>query len=246
MSWRLMILSAILVLISADWVQNIGDNCYNGAGATDLEHPAGSPCGKMSVSACKTKCLSLSGCTGITCDKAGSNCFRRSNIDLTKCAKGDYGTYTISGPHPPTPAPPPSSPTPPPPGPPASECALQKGLRCHGNDIQNMPGAGASVCCGLCQNTTGCKAFTHDQYNQQGKKAPTCFMKSACSIRDPNANAVAGVLNSKPTPAAPSPAPAPTPRPHTSTTYTCSATAAGGRIYSELRRKQPNAYRRRP
>jgi hypothetical protein len=74
-----------------------------------------------------------------------------------------------------------------------------------------MPGADAHVCCGLCSNTTGCKAFTHDQYNQQGKKASTCFLKSACPSRDRNANAVAGVLNAKPTPAGPTPPPTPAP-----------------------------------
>merc|ERR1711862_728695 len=42
--------------------------------------------------------------------------------------------------------------------------------------------------------------FTHDIYNQSGAMVPTCYFKSGCPSKDPNPNAIAGVLASSPTP----------------------------------------------
>jgi hypothetical protein len=77
-------------------------------------------------------------------------------------------------------------------------CTQTPGKDCKGNDLSSLPGADADACCALCANTTGCTAFTHDQYSKTGAKTPTCYLKSACPSLDSNPNAVAGVISNAP------------------------------------------------
>jgi hypothetical protein len=84
------------------WTEKKGLNCYQGHGATDLEPNPGLPCGTMSLAQCKLKCDDLPGCVAITMSAGGllhqrgeQMCFRRADIDLTRCQrhKGNYNTY---------------------------------------------------------------------------------------------------------------------------------------------------------
>jgi beta-glucosidase len=77
-------------------------------------------------------------------------------------------------------------------------CQLQPGMNCKGYDMNSAPGADANACCALCKTTTGCAAFTHDQWSSSGAKTPTCYLKSACPSVESNPNSVAGTLSSGP------------------------------------------------
>lgn len=79
-------------------------------------------------------------------------------------------------------------------------CSLQAGYDCYGNDISNVPASTPQDCCDLCSNTTGCAAFTHDQYGPTGQKTPTCYLKSACSDKKNKSDAVAGIPGAPPSP----------------------------------------------
>lgn len=82
-----------------------GKNCYGNRdgrgshGATDLEHPATSSCGNFdTVAECESKCLELSDCNGVTVTFANDKyeCFRKGDIDLSKCDSGTgFDTYTL-------------------------------------------------------------------------------------------------------------------------------------------------------
>ena len=69
-------------------------NCYgdrdgNGwHGADDLEDPADSSCGVMTLAACQSMCDNTDGCDGISVSAAGDgqvNCYRKANIDIELC-----------------------------------------------------------------------------------------------------------------------------------------------------------------
>lgn len=77
------------------------NNCWNGHGATNLEHPELSSAGTMSLSDCMKLCDTTDGCDGITVSNNESstpgfiNCYRKANIDLGNCQGSfEYDTYT--------------------------------------------------------------------------------------------------------------------------------------------------------
>ena len=108
---------------STNWTEAVGENCYGprgtspSHGATDLEHPASSSCGTMSLDACRAKCLNTPGCTAVATSPAtvaaanestndnggisnsgggggggGSDslvaCYRKADISLEHCDSG--------------------------------------------------------------------------------------------------------------------------------------------------------------
>ena len=88
----------------------------------------------------------------------------------------------------------------------APQCApssFRHGTDCYGDDLTSAPSPDAADCCAKCSADAACKHWTHDMYSGSGAKVPTCFLKSACTKPQGNANAVSGT--------APSPSPAPAP-----------------------------------
>eukprot|EP01084_Bolivina_argentea_P099401 178688_1 len=74
----------------ADYDLNSMKNCYTGHGATDLEKPAGSSAGTMSLYKCQTLCDNTAQCTGVTVSNNETttgyiNCYRRGDINLLDC-----------------------------------------------------------------------------------------------------------------------------------------------------------------
>jgi len=114
----------LVVSVGAEtWTESKAANCYQGVGAKDLEKVPGQPCGVMSLAECEQKCQDLLGCTGVTVGAGtavSQPCFRRADIDLSKCAPdSNFNTYVHSSPSPPTPGPKPGpTPAPPTPAPP--------------------------------------------------------------------------------------------------------------------------------
>jgi formylglycine-generating enzyme required for sulfatase activity len=71
------------------WGMARGYNCYQGAGATDLETPQGTAYGEVSLADCKQVCLNTAGCTGITVETITGGlvkCYRRKDIVPDLCA----------------------------------------------------------------------------------------------------------------------------------------------------------------
>ena len=89
-------------------------------------------------------------------------------------------------------------------------CDIQTGMDCVEADISNEPKDTYAECCELCSATPACTAFTHNTYNARGQRQGTCYMKSACSARQPCGTCTAGTVN-----APPAPTPPPTPAPPT-------------------------------
>ena len=71
------------------WKKHKDTNCYQNHGATDLESPVGSSCGSMTLQGCKNYCLTHPAqggkCTAIAFDDSNGNCYRRANVDLSRC-----------------------------------------------------------------------------------------------------------------------------------------------------------------
>jgi hypothetical protein len=92
--------------LKSEWVKAKGFNCYGSRdgdrshGAEDLEVPASSSCGTMSLDACKSKCVELDNCDSITVRKEGDlyECFRKGDLKLYKCDHGtSFDTYLFGG-----------------------------------------------------------------------------------------------------------------------------------------------------
>jgi formylglycine-generating enzyme required for sulfatase activity len=85
------------------WGLGRGFNCYQGAGATDLEHPQGSSHGQGSLQWCQGSCLNTPNCTGITVSKVSEKvfeCYRRADIvtDLCQWPSQWEDTYLLDKP----------------------------------------------------------------------------------------------------------------------------------------------------
>ena len=87
-----------------NWTRASGANCYGTRdsgktfhGATDLEKPADSSCGTMTLEQCQAMCDGLAGCTAVTVSDGGGgrvNCFRKGDVSLQHCDLGaEYTTY---------------------------------------------------------------------------------------------------------------------------------------------------------
>jgi dienelactone hydrolase len=118
------------------------------------------------------------GCEAVYSQDSNSMC---QQYPTTKCAN----TYN--------PSPPPPGPAPPGPAP-GTKCEFDQGHDYSGNDIKNVKGTNADDCCTACKQTTGCKAFTWNPYDAQGKKDATCYLKSAAAGEKTAAGMVAGRL----------------------------------------------------
>ena len=115
------------------WTKHAGKNCYGGRGATDLPSAAG----KVGLAACQAACLALAGCEGIVLpttasgkDRSGVGCYRRKNVELSKCSTSTaYETHLLAPlpPHPPS-APAPPAPPPRPVAPPSSADAINAAM----------------------------------------------------------------------------------------------------------------------
>jgi hypothetical protein len=99
------------------WKHFPGYNCYDSKGSRDIETPMYSAAGEMELTACQEACAGTSACTGVVYEKKTRKCYRRADIDPSKCdSQIGYALYQRTGPAPaPTPAPP--APTPPAPKP---------------------------------------------------------------------------------------------------------------------------------
>ena len=76
-----------------------------------------------------------------------------------ECYPFDDGTLVdLCATRPPTPAPTPAPPTPPTP---QKTCQLEKHTACTGSDIRSTTSNGEAACCSLCQQESGCSAFTY-------------------------------------------------------------------------------------
>lgn len=81
--------------VKGDWIAAKKFNCYGTRdggrsyhGATDLEKPASSSCGTMSLDACKAKCKEMPGCNAVTVLRKSNGeveCFRKGNVVLGQC-----------------------------------------------------------------------------------------------------------------------------------------------------------------
>jgi hypothetical protein len=98
------------------WSKTLNKNCYGyGHGGQDLEIPAGTSAGLMTLDACKDSCVGVSNCDGVVVTSRNGmyDCYRRGAIDPAKCdTNASYTLYTTKS-YPP----PPASPTPTPPAP---------------------------------------------------------------------------------------------------------------------------------
>ena len=91
----------------ANWTKAGGANCYGARGsgtshgATDLEHPADSSCGTMTLAQCQAKCEGLAGCTAVTVQDGGGGlveCYRKGDVSLQHCDLGsEFTTYVRGG-----------------------------------------------------------------------------------------------------------------------------------------------------
>lgn len=66
----------------------------------------------------------------------------------------------------------------------ARGCAIQNGVDYYGNDLSHARARSAELCCGICQSTAGCKAFTWTGY-----EGGTCWLKSGVGSITANPNA---------------------------------------------------------
>lgn len=73
-----------------------------------------------------------------------------------------------------------------------AECQSFDQQDCKGNDISNSPVRQYQDCCGLCDGTDGCVAFTWAPYDPNGAQNPTCYLKSSCSALTSNSACVSG------------------------------------------------------
>jgi formylglycine-generating enzyme required for sulfatase activity len=93
------------------WGLARGFNCYQGAGATDLETPQGSSYGDVSFADCKKACIGMTNCTAISVQNiTGGNvtCYRRADIVPNLCIYPDGFTNTYLLDHQPVSPQPPS------------------------------------------------------------------------------------------------------------------------------------------
>eukprot|EP00729_Bicosta_minor_P007225 gene7225-31713_t len=140
---------------TTNWTKAGGENCYGprGAspahGATDLEHPADSSCGTMSLDECKHKCLELPGCTAIAVDPKADgqvDCYRKADVVLGSCDHATtLSTYI------------------------RHDWVLAKGFNCYGGhgatDMETPPSADCGTmevkaCQAKCSATPGCTSIT--------------------------------------------------------------------------------------
>ncbi|GAB9472937.1 Carbohydrate-binding protein, partial [Globisporangium polare] len=96
--------------------------------------------------------------------------------------------------------------------PPPATCTIENGVDYVGNDIGNALSSSAEGCCSICNNYSGCKAYSWT--NQSGG---TCWLKSGKGATKPDVNVRSSELNGgsvTPPPTTPTPSPV-TPPPST-------------------------------
>lgn len=92
----------------SSWDTLEGLNCYAGNGALDLETPAGSNAGVMSIAACKAACIGTPPCSAIAINDSHASgrahvaCYRRDQVQPSRCPSGtSYSTLKCDAPPPP-------------------------------------------------------------------------------------------------------------------------------------------------
>ena len=115
----------------------------------------------MSVAECQEKCITKTGCTGITINGNG-DCYRKSDIQLENCEKKtEFDTYI------------------------KSEWTKAKGFNCgtgHGAfDLEHPEASSAgnmsvAECQQLCKETSGCQGVT--------MKKSACFRRSYIELKN--------------------------------------------------------------
>jgi len=92
--------------VKSEWVHAKGFNCWGSRGggkshgSTDLEVPADSSAGIMSLEDCQKKCSETAGCDAVTVEKSGDlyNCFRKGYTQIALCDHGTtFDTYIHAG-----------------------------------------------------------------------------------------------------------------------------------------------------
>jgi hypothetical protein len=91
-------------------------------------------------------------------------------------------------------------------------CNLQNDVFFQGADLKYETNMTSEACCTLCQQTQGCGAFSHSQYDAKGQAIPSCYIFSKGLAPKASNGAVSGtVIPAKPTPSPPQPTPSPQP-----------------------------------
>ncbi|OQR95823.1 cysteine protease family C01A [Thraustotheca clavata] len=67
--------------------------------------------------------------------------------------------------------------------------ALERGVDYAGNDISQVAGAAPEDCCAICRQTSGCGAFSWNNYN-----GGTCYLKSSKGATSSNSGVVSATL----------------------------------------------------
>ena len=88
-----------------------------------------------------------------------------------------------------------------------AKCFRTNGTDCIGEDLSSNATATFADCCDLCHKTSGCQAFSLDQFDGAGKANPMCYMKKSCSATKAAGNCDAGTIGSGPPQKPPAPAP---------------------------------------
>lgn len=131
---------------------------------------------------CCVYCAAVKGCNAFTwTNHAGGTCWLKSGRGSTTFTAGArsavISTITPS-PNAPTPTTPtsttPAPTTPAPTTPTPSMCSIENNIDYVGNDVGNARSSNAEGCCSLCLSTSGCKAFSWNDY-----QGGTCWFKSS-------------------------------------------------------------------
>ena len=180
------------------WIHIFGKNCWwNGHGAEEVDTPKGTAiAGVGSVDQCLNACLEVPdyGCEGVLFAIEQNKCYRKKNINVTRCSDdGDFDLYIRDDADNRPPATPPSPPTmpPPPAAPPPPLWQPFPGHNCwwdgHGSDEVDIPNGSPvpfahtlDLCYASCISVPdwGCQGVIWD------KKTMRCYRKTNITLSE--------------------------------------------------------------
>jgi len=74
-------------------------------------------------------------------------------------------------------------------------CDIQEKTDCGGDFYAARQVEDYSACCDLCRADTGCMAWTHSQWDDGGKRNPTCYLKKACGSPSSSDDCTSGTVS---------------------------------------------------
>jgi hypothetical protein len=147
---------------TAGWNAALGENCYTGHGATNID---GLSCGSFAtLEECSAKCLEQPGCTAVTVHVKGGKfeCYRKADVVLSKCDHSTgFDTYV------------------------RQKWLLAEGANCWPGHGATDVGSGWGTmdvrsCQKKCEATPGCSAVTWSGKDHSGVGA--CYGKKSVSV----------------------------------------------------------------